>query len=936
MAASPADLPPSNAASEAKSSPPSGLLAITAGFATSQLAALTAFFGAIGAAYLSFRKLQSGLGLSIGECAALVSTLLALLFFSHTLPTMLERRRKDKLAQITGSTKPGYFQLAPREDEESFQRADGKQDEVLKWLRQPSRRVLYLTGSSGSGKSSLLAAWVLPKLAREGVKVIRLRGYQDPAQALEDELKRTGVIWKRNPPETRDLSALFEEAHQRVQPERILVVFDQFEEFLILQEEQHRERFLEFLAVQAGLREAGSAILLVFRAEYDGFIQELNLPTPIPGQNLQKVSAFTQRAAQDFLLGSGLQIQPQLLADVLREAARVEETKGLIRPVTLNLCGLLLSRFATGLPHAFRPGRLIRGFVHEAVFQKEVREASPILLPKLISHQVTKQPFAIGDLATGTALTPRQVQGVMFQLGDPERGIVHALDPEYTMWEISHDFLVPMIDSMLAQWRVSLLRKLRPWLPLGYVAVLLAALFLVPRLIPDPIADLNRLHWGTKVVDANNPSYAEYAKSGIKYVLTFDSIPPPASVRDLQRMPGLFEVELSGVHAFDTAHFGTWAGLANLKALDLKANPELTDISAAKRLSHVTRIDLPWGFPVTGADLTNLPQSLTSLAFGNSQITASGLKALPQSLTSLVLGRDVQITDEGMQSLPRSLSSLVIQDGERITDEGLKDLPLSLTSFEFWHGIQITDAGLKDLPRSLTSLVLDYGKAQITDAGLKDLPRSLTRLDLPYGTKITNAGLPDLPRTLISLNLDGDVRITDHGLRDLPRTLTSLNLDGDTQITDAGLKDLPPTLRVLDLSSCDQIADAGLKDLPRSLAEIDLGNDIRITDAGLKELPRALTWLGLLNDSQITDAGLKDLPRSLTSLNLYGDAMITDEGLKDLPRTLTSLNLSGDPKITDSGIKDLPRSLTSLELSADPEITDAGLRALPVAVRVTQ
>jgi hypothetical protein len=81
MAAGPVDLPPQNTAAEAKSSPQTGLLSQTASFATSQLAALTAFFGAIAAAYLSFQKLQSGLGLSVPLCVALVTLLLALVVF---------------------------------------------------------------------------------------------------------------------------------------------------------------------------------------------------------------------------------------------------------------------------------------------------------------------------------------------------------------------------------------------------------------------------------------------------------------------------------------------------------------------------------------------------------------------------------------------------------------------------------------------------------------------------------------------------------------------------------------------------------------------------------------------------------------------------------------------------------------------------------------
>jgi hypothetical protein len=379
----------------ANSSEQAGILALTASFATSQLAAISTFVAAIGAAYISFQKLELGLDLSPRQCALLVIALLALLFFSHTLPILIERRRILRLREIIGFTKPGYFRLSPREDEDSFQRADGKHTEVLKWLRQPTRRVLYLTGSSGTGKSSLLAGWVLPKLEREGVRVIRLRGFQDPARVLEDELRRPGTIWKRNPPDTTDLITLFEEVLDRLHPSRILVIFDQFAEFLILKEEQQRARFIEFLTEQANSRNTKVAILLVFRAEYDGFIQELNLPTPIPGQNLQKISAFTQRAAEDFLAASGLKIQEQLLADVLREAAEVEETQGLIRPVTLNLCGLVFSRFVTGLPHSFRPGRLIRGFVREMIFSKDVLEATPVLLPKLISHQITKLPCTI-------------------------------------------------------------------------------------------------------------------------------------------------------------------------------------------------------------------------------------------------------------------------------------------------------------------------------------------------------------------------------------------------------------------------------------------------------------------------------------------------------------------------------------------------------------
>ena len=48
-----------------------------------------------------------------------------------------------------------------------------------RWLLAPADAQVcfpFLSGASGAGKSSLLAAWVIPKLTREGNVVIQLRG----------------------------------------------------------------------------------------------------------------------------------------------------------------------------------------------------------------------------------------------------------------------------------------------------------------------------------------------------------------------------------------------------------------------------------------------------------------------------------------------------------------------------------------------------------------------------------------------------------------------------------------------------------------------------------------------------------------------------------------------------------------------------------------
>lgn len=184
-----------------------------------------------------------------------------------------------------------------------------------------------------------------------------------------------------------------------------------------------------------------------------------------------------------------------MLRDVLREAAEVEQAKGLIRPITINLCGLVLGRFASGLPRGFRPGGLIRGFLRESLKIPTVREVAPRLIPYLITNYVTKRPRTITELTEETGLKPAEVRGCLRVLGQSDRAIVRALDSEQQTWEISHDFLVPLLDSIIARRTVSLWRKSRPWLPWIGAATLVLCLAIVSNLRQDPTAALRKLGW---------------------------------------------------------------------------------------------------------------------------------------------------------------------------------------------------------------------------------------------------------------------------------------------------------------------------------------------------------------------------------------------------------------------------------------------------------
>jgi len=325
---------------------------------------------------------------------------------------------------------------------------------------------------------------------------------------LTDLILTPGVIWTKPPSHRAGLSDLIYQACRHIQPSRILIVFDQFEEFVILKSEAQRDSFVSLLTSLQEHPIRGVSILLVLRTDYlDIAINELHLPKRVEDHNWKDIPPFKDAAAYAFLQSGFDRIDESLLTNVLREASEIEKTVGLIRPITANLCGLVLSRFRTGLPSRFRPGRLIRGFLQEAVTLPEIREVAPKIIPQLLSDHLTKIPKTLTQLATATRLPETEVERCLTILSMSERGIVRPLDQDKKTWEISHDFLAPLLDAILARWSVSLWRRVRPAVPWITMVVMLVflGLALAGPLIRPRAPDRNSQEWlQRQIKDAND------------------------------------------------------------------------------------------------------------------------------------------------------------------------------------------------------------------------------------------------------------------------------------------------------------------------------------------------------------------------------------------------------------------------------------------------
>jgi hypothetical protein len=541
--------------------------------ATSWVGGLSAYIAALILAVKNFRELREFLtqilpGAPLWLDVALIAALPVLALIFHSIPTVIEQRRIKRYSEITGAIQTGYFTLRPRESEEGFERADNAHQEVLRWIENTKEPVLYLTGASGTGKSSLLSAWVIPKLEKH--VVIQLRGYENDLLArIKDKLLEPGVIWDKAPGKTDDLQSLLDGATQRLSGRRLLIVVDQFEEFLILKDEGQQKPFQQFLSEKPI---DGITFLLVYRQEYEGLINDQPWPKPLD-TNREVIWPFTENAAQEFMRKSGLIVSPDLMRAVLREATEIEQTAGIVRPITINMCGLVLSRFSSGLPRRFHGG-LIRGFLRESLSLPEARDAAGKLIPQLISANVAKRPRTVAELAQAGALAPSVVCACLRRLGESDRAIVRPLDRQMETWEISHDFLVPLLDSIVAHRTVSLWRRFRPWLPWIATAVMGIAAIAIPRITKqDPIGELTRQGW--KVSE----------DGGILQVARFDPI-PPASTPILRGLPAPLSLVLNGRSVTDGSAL---RGLKNLTRLDLTFT-RVTDISALRGLKNLTQL----------------------------------------------------------------------------------------------------------------------------------------------------------------------------------------------------------------------------------------------------------------------------------------------------------------------------------------------------------
>lgn len=205
----------------------------------------------------------------------------------------------------------------------------GRDNEVAELLRRlRHQRFVLVVGPSGSGKSSLVLAGLLPELARRqpGRWLVRsLRPGAAPLRSLTDALPRSGDRDQEaaTPPTRADLERAVAELLQREEAaERLLLVVDQLEEVFAQASAPDRSGFLSALLT---LHEVDRCtVVATMRADFYPELMGSELWPVDPVERVEVTplrGAALRRAIEQPALDVGVQLEPGLTERLLADAA---------------------------------------------------------------------------------------------------------------------------------------------------------------------------------------------------------------------------------------------------------------------------------------------------------------------------------------------------------------------------------------------------------------------------------------------------------------------------------------------------------------------------------------------------------------------------------------------------------------------------------------
>lgn len=320
-----------------------------------------------------------------------------------------------------------------------------------------AERLVVCFGASGSGKSSLLQAGLMPRLRQYGCLPLYCRPEADPLHSIRAAALRQGSPGLEKHADLSDLLAALAQASGR----SIVLVLDQFEEVFTLLARESAARLAEVLATCR--RAPGRPLHVVFclREDYLAYMRTLEEPH-LPGLfdhrfRLRPLTLEGARAAltQPAAL-AGLEFEPALAETLLRD---LTQDDGHVPPADLQIicdalyhdlqaCGARRFTLAAYESLGGRPA-LLGGYLERAVAAAPQPEATRAVLKALVTARGTRVTLTAAEAAGLSGLTVEAAEAALRQLDAPLRLARQREREGRPVYELAHEVLGPRILSWI-------------------------------------------------------------------------------------------------------------------------------------------------------------------------------------------------------------------------------------------------------------------------------------------------------------------------------------------------------------------------------------------------------------------------------------------------------------------------------------------------------
>ena len=393
-------------------------------------------------------------------------------FLSLVEETTTERRRQKRSAKEEPSVAPlpsrpyKFLNYYDREDERIFFGRQSESNRLLTKIHAYPLNVLY--APSGSGKTSLICAGLMPQLRRQGYTPVYCRVYDDPAGEIRRAaLEAVGAPPSDFPPATPLQTLLTEVAGRNEQ--RLVIFVDQFEEIFIRHDPEARDRFAASLAATLTEGKGRVRFVLSLREDFLARLSEFRERIPNIFHNEFRLAPLSEAESRAAIVEParllGLDIEPELVERLIADLSR----EGVDPPQLQIVCDTLYDALEPGEKRltlksylALGETRKILGNYLERVlheFPPPEREAARELLKRLVTSEKTKTVVQIADLARAAGRPEDEASRILADLSN--RRLIRRVQREEGYWyELTHEYLVEEISRWLSEKEMQL-KKLR-------------------------------------------------------------------------------------------------------------------------------------------------------------------------------------------------------------------------------------------------------------------------------------------------------------------------------------------------------------------------------------------------------------------------------------------------------------------------------------------